>query len=65
MMSGLSGLPAAVIIVAAALPIGATVLMFAQRYQIARDQVTTAIAVSTFTALASLPVALIIGRALL
>jgi malonate transporter len=61
---GLSGLPAAVIIVAAALPIGATVLMFAQRYRIARDQVTSAIAVSTFAALASLPVALTIARAL-
>jgi len=62
---GLSGLPVAVIIVAAALPIGATVLMFAQRYRIARDQVTTAIAVSTFAALASLPIALAIGRTLI
>jgi predicted permease len=62
---GLSGLPVAVSIVAAALPIGATVLMFAQRYQIARDQVTTAIAVSTFAALATLPIALTIGRSLL
>jgi len=62
---GLSGLPVAVIIVAAALPIGATVLMFAQRYRIARDQVTTAIAVSTFAALASLPIALAISRALI
>jgi len=62
---GLSGLPVAVTIVAAALPIGATVLMFAQRYQIARNQVTTAIAVSTFAALATLPIALTVGRALL
>lgn len=64
MIFGLAGLPVAVILVAAALPIGATVLMFAQRYQIARDQVTTAIAVSTFAALATLPIALTIGRAL-
>ena len=44
---------------------GATVLLFAQRYQIARDQVTTAIAVSTFAALATVPIALKVSRALL
>jgi len=55
---GLRGLPVAVTVAAAALPIGATVLIFAQRYRIGVDQTTTAIAVSTFAALATLPVAL-------
>jgi predicted permease len=55
---GLRGLPVAVTVAAAALPIGATVLIFAQRYRIGVDQATTAIAVSTFAALATLPVAL-------
>lgn len=55
---GLRGLPVAVTVAAAALPIGATVLIFAQRYRIGVDQATTAIAVSTFAALATLPLAL-------
>lgn len=62
---GLRGLPVAVIIVAASLPIGATVLLFAQRYDLARDRVTTAIATSTFTALVTLPIALTVSARLL
>jgi predicted permease len=64
MMLGVRGLPVAVVVLAAALPIGATVLLFAQRYQVAREQVTTAIAVSTFSALLTLPIALTITRSL-
>ncbi len=61
---GLRGLPLAVTIAAAALPIGATVLIIAQRYQIGVDQATAAIAASTFAALITLPLALLAGSVL-
>ena len=44
---GLSGLPLTVMIVAAALPIGANVFMFSQRYEVAEELVTASVAVST------------------
>ena len=44
---GLSGLPLTVMIVAASLPIGANVFMFSQRYAVAEELVTAAVAVST------------------
>jgi malonate transporter and related proteins len=44
---GLQGLPLAVMIVTAALPIGANVFLFAQRYETALPEVTAAVAVST------------------
>lgn len=50
---GLSGLPLAVMVVAAALPIGANVFLFSQRYKVAEDLVTASVAVSTALALAS------------
>jgi predicted permease len=44
---GMRGLPLAVMVVAAALPIGANVFLFSQRYQKEEDTVTAAVAVST------------------
>ncbi len=44
---GLSGVPLAVMIVAAALPIGANVFLFSQRYEVAQELVSASVAVST------------------
>jgi predicted permease len=48
---GLSGLPLAVMVVAASLPVGANVFMFSQRYGVAQDLVAASMAVSTAMAL--------------
>lgn len=53
-VAGLQGLPLKVMVVAGALPIGANVFMFSQRYGLAQNLVTAAVAVSTATALLSL-----------
>lgn len=60
---GLSGLSLSVMIVAAAMPIGANVLLFSQRYQVAEELVTASVAVSTALALltVSLVMALLTG----
>ncbi len=55
---GLQGLPLAVMIVTAALPIGANVFLFAQRYETALPEVTAAVAVSTGVALITVALAL-------
>ena len=55
---GLSGLPLAVMIVTAALPIGANVFLFAQRYETALPEVTAAVAVSSGVALVTVALAL-------
>lgn len=44
---GLTGLPLAVVTMTAALPIGANVYLFAQRYQVAQGEITAAVALST------------------
>jgi predicted permease len=54
----MSGLPLAVLIVASALPVGANVFLFAQRYAVAQDEVTASVAVSTALALVTAPVAI-------
>ena len=51
---GMRGLPLAVMVVAAALPIGANVFLFSQRYQKEEDVVTAAVAVSTVFAMLSI-----------
>ncbi len=56
---GLSGLSLSVMIVAAAMPIGANVFLFSQRYQVAEELVTASVAVST--ALALLTVSLVMA----
>ncbi|MDD2924271.1 AEC family transporter [Rhodoferax sp.] len=51
---GMSGLPLTVMIVAAALPMGANVFLFAQRYEVAQELVTASMAVSTVLGLATI-----------
>lgn len=55
---GLRGLHLSVMVVAAALPIGANVFLFSQRYETAQDTVTAAVAVSTVMALGSVTLAM-------
>lgn len=50
---GLRGMPLAVMVMAASLPIGANVFLFSQRYQVAQELVTASVAVSTLLALVS------------
>lgn len=56
---GLHGMPLAVMVVAASLPVGANVFLFAQRYEVAQDEVTASVALSTALALVTLPVVLL------
>jgi len=51
---GLRGLPLTVMVVAAALPIGANVFLFSQRYKTAEELVTASVVVSTVLALGTL-----------
>lgn len=53
-MLGVTGLPLTVMVIAAALPIGANVFLFSQRYKTAEDLVTASVAVSTLLALVTL-----------
>lgn len=53
---GLGGLPLTVMVVAAALPVGANVYLFSQRYQKAEDLVTASVAVSTVMAVLTISV---------
>jgi predicted permease len=55
---GLSGLPLAVMVTAAALPVGANVFLFAQRYEVAQDEMTAGVTVSTALGMATVPVVL-------
>lgn len=57
---GVEGLPATVMVLAAALPIGANVFLFAQRYGVAQDLVTASVAVSTASALVTLTAVLML-----
>ncbi len=53
---GSSGMALAVMVVAASLPIGANVFLFAQRYQVAQELVTASMAVSTVLGLLTISV---------
>ena len=55
---GLQGLPLAVMVIAASLPVGANVFLFSQRYHKAEELVTASVAVSTAMALVTVPVVL-------
>jgi malonate transporter len=57
-MLGLRGLHLSVMVVAAALPIGANVFLFSQRYDRAQETVTAAVALSTLLSLPSVTLAL-------
>jgi len=51
---GITGLPLTVMVVAAALPMGANVFLFAQRYEVAQELTTAAMGLSTALALFTL-----------
>ena len=57
---GLSGLPLTVMVVAAALPIGANVFLFSQRYHVAEELVTASVAVSTALALGTVSLVMVL-----
>lgn len=57
---GLSGLPLVVMALAAALPTGANVLMFAQRYEVAEQEITASIAMGTIGSLLTVPCMLLL-----
>lgn len=59
-LMGLAGLPLVVMVVAAALPIGANVFLFSQRYAVAENQVTAGVAVSGGLALLSLSLVMLL-----
>jgi hypothetical protein len=56
---GVRGIPLTVMVVAAALPIGANVFLFSQRYRTAEDLVTASVAVSTVLALGTLTLVMV------
>ena len=56
---GVVGLPMTVMVVAAALPIGANVFLFSQRYQVAEELTTASVVVSTALALITLTLVLL------
>jgi predicted permease len=55
---GLSGPALAVMVLASALPIGANVFLFAQRYKVAEDLTTASVAMSTLLGLATISLVL-------
>lgn len=57
---GLRGVPMAAMAMAAALPVGANVFLFTQRYKVAEDEVSASIAISTILCLFSLPMILMV-----
>ncbi len=57
---GISGLPLTVMVVAAALPMGANVFLFAQRYEVAQELTTAAMGVSTVLALFTLSAVMLV-----
>jgi len=61
---GLRGLPLTVMVVAAALPIGANVFLFSQRYRTAEELVTASVVVSTGLALVTLTVVMALANRL-
>jgi malonate transporter and related proteins len=60
---GVGGVPMSVMVVASALPIGANVFLFSQRYKVAEELITASVVVSTALALVTLTVVLLlVGR---
>ncbi|MBI2726869.1 MAG: AEC family transporter [Polaromonas sp.] len=60
---GVGGLPMAVMVTASALPIGANVFLFSQRYKVAEELITASVVMSTALAMVSLTlVLLLLGR---
>lgn len=59
---GLSGLPVAVMLTAASLPVGANVFLFTQRYGVMQEEVSASIAISTALALVTVPALLVLAQ---
>lgn len=57
---GITGLPLTVMVVAAALPMGANVFLFAQRYEVAEGLTTAAMGLSTIMALFTLSIVMLL-----
>lgn len=57
---GITGLPLTVMVVAAALPIGANVFLFAQRYQVVQELTTASMGVSTALSLFTLSLVMLV-----
>ena len=57
---GVKGLPMAIMVVAAALPMGANVFLFSQRYGVAQELITASVAVSTVLSVLTLTLALML-----
>ena len=57
---GITGLPMTVLVVAAAMPMGANVFMFAQRYEVAQELTTASMVMSTGLALFSLTLVMLV-----
>ncbi len=57
---GITGLPLTVMVVAAALPIGANVFLFAQRYEVAQEITTASMGLSTVLALFTLSLVMLV-----
>ncbi len=63
LLLGLSGLPLLVMVVTAALPMGANVFLFSQRYAVAEELVTASVIVSNVLALLTMPLVMyLVGR---
>jgi hypothetical protein len=58
--AGLSGVPLAVIVVCASLPIGSNALLFAQRYATLEAEATAGIVLSTFGFMLTAPIWLLV-----
>jgi len=57
---GLQGLPWAVMVLAAALPVGANVFLVSQRYALEREAITLGMSLSTLTGMLSLPLVMVL-----
>jgi malonate transporter and related proteins len=57
---GLRGLPLAVVVMAAAMPVGSNALIFSQRYETLEAEATAAIVFSTFAFVLTAPLWLVV-----
>ncbi len=57
---GLSGLPLTIMVVSGAMPMGANVFLFSQRYKVEEDLITAAVAVSTLLAMLTVSLVMIL-----
>jgi predicted permease len=57
---GVTGMPMAIMVAAAALPMGANVFLFSQRYGVAQELITASVAVSTVLSVLTLTLALML-----